>query len=421
MNPQASDLPKLLLVTDVIFWNRGRGSAERIQTMFEHLKTYCRVVVCFVGELSIEDWSQAATRLECELIGPGKPGKLASFVVGQASRLRSKSTEPPRTQESQRQVTLADFRSEVISDYVYRYVEQQQPDVVLLQYVTMGYLCERLRGHDEPPLLLIDTHDVMHLRRLAFESKDLSHWLHINGEEEVAVLKQADVVLAIQEQEAKTLVRLLPENKVCLVKHAVAGAKNAGKLRSANEDFVLGFVASRGIANLNSLEQFLKFCWPEIRNKSRQEIRLVIGGNISAADLNADDRSATDCCFDGVEFAGRFDNSAEFYQQIDLAINPAQIASGMKVKSLQALSHSVPLVSTSAGIAGMESAIGICAFVADDWQQFADHVVRLFSDQIRLDKMSENCVSFLAEEFDPEVVFAELKQAILEKTVTKKA
>jgi hypothetical protein len=415
MNPEASDPPKVLLVTDVIFWNRGRGSAERIQTMFEHLKTYCRVVVCFVSELSIEDWNHAATRLDCELIGPGKPGKLASLVVGQASRLKSKSTDFPRTQESQQQVTLADFRSEVISDFVYRYVEQHQPDVVLLQYVTMGYLCERLRGLDDTPLLLIDTHDVMHLRRLAFKSKDLSHWLRIDCEEEVAVLKHADVVLAIQEQEAKTLGRLLPEKKVCLVKHAVTAAKNAGKLRSANEDFVLGFVASRGTANLNSLDEFLKFCWPKIRKKCRQEIRLIIGGNISAADLNADDRGATESCLDGVEFAGRFDNTAEFYQQIDLAINPAQIASGMKVKSLQALAHSVPLISTPAGIAGMESAIGICALVADDWQQFADHVYHLFSDQIRLDKMSEICVSFLAEEFDPEVVFAELKQAILEK------
>ena len=416
MKPRSSDdAPQLLLVTDVVFWNLGRGSAERIQTLFEHLKTYCQVVVCFVGELTIEDWKHAATRLGCELIGPGKPGRFASLIVEQAARLKTSSKERPRTQESTRQVTLAEFRSEAISEFVSRYVAKYQPDVVLLQYVTMGYLCESLQRLKDPPLLLIDTHDVMHRRRVAFESRNLSHWLDIDCEEEVRVLKNADIVLAIQEQEAETLGKLLTNQKVCLAKHAVIGVGTGGEPVSATENFFVGFVASRGAANLDSLEEFLRDCWPEIRQKCQNKIRLKIGGDISADDLDDGKRRTKEPGFAGVEFTGRFENPANFYQQIDVAINPAQIASGMKVKSLHALSHSIPLVSTAAGIAGMESATGVCALVADDWQQFADHICGLFRDRARLKTMSDNCVSFVAEKFDPDVVFAELKQAILEK------
>lgn len=415
MKPESRDMPKLLLVTDVIFWNRGRGSAERIQTLFEHLKTYCDVVVCFVGELSIEDWNHAATRLDCTLVGPGKPGRFASLMVGQAARIRNRSKEIPREEESTSQVTLADFRSEVISEFVGRYVAKNQIDVVLMQYVTMAYLCDALRELDETPLMLIDTHDLMHLRRVAFESRNLSHWIDIDCDEEVGALQNADIVLAIQEQEAETLSRLLTGPRVCLAKHAVIAVTSGSRQRSADDSLVLGFVASRGAANLDSLDEFLRDCWPTIREKCCQETRLIVGGNISKGNLHIGKRGASELCFDGVEFAGRFENAAEFYQKIDVAINPAQIVSGMKIKSLHALSHSVPLVSTAAGIVGMESAIGVCALVADDWQQFADQVCSLLKDQARLKAMSENCVSFVAEKFDPDVVFAELKQAILER------
>ncbi len=407
------EAPKLMLVTDVVFWNRERGSSQRIQTLFEHLTTYCQVTVCFVGELSIGEWHHAEKQLSCELIGPGKPGRLATVLVGQVSRLKFHPTPRLTTQESRQAMTLSDFQSDAISQFVRQEVEKRQTDAVLLEYLTLGYLCDGLKTLADPPLMIIDTHDLMYARCAAFESSGLQHWLQISRDEEIAMLDKADVVLAIQEQEAAALRTQLSNAKVCLAKHAItARDKNISSTSSRHPDFLVGFVGSRGLANLYSLAEFLRHCWPEIRSRCEHHVRLKIGGDLAVDQLDIADLD--EMHVDGVDFTGRFGEPHEFYADIDLAINPAQIDSGMKVKSLEALANSVPLVSTPAGIAGLEGSVGICALAGDDWQTFSSHVHSLWTDRTRLTELSRNCLGFLANEFNPELVFADLKQLILE-------
>ena len=295
-------------------------------------------------------------------------------------------------------------------------MQNRNPDVVLLQYVTLSYLCESLAGLEQHPLLIIDTHDVMHRRRNAFENKSLEHWLDVDCDEESDALSKADVVLAIQEQDASMLGEMLPKTQICLAKHAAKKAEMDGTtpLKVRNH-LVVGFVASRGRANLTSLVDFLRSCWPQIRLGCQKNIRLIVGGDFEAADLAVETPDPLDRLCDGVRFTGPFQNVADFYQHIDLAINPAQISSGMKVKSLEALAHSIPLVSTPAGIAGLESAVGVCAEIGENWQQFADHVCQLFNDRNKLRQMSQNCAFIVEREFAPSVVYAELKQIILDR------
>ncbi len=443
MNPENIQSPKVLLVTGVPFWRTQRGSSQRVSAMYEYLASFSDVTVAYLGEMSIEQWNQAEATLGCakgkrneasrqtgqkpnrrELIGPGMPGRLASVMVSQFSKLLNRTSENSATIEGQASEAtppsrLADFHSDLIADYVCQHVEQEQPDVVIFEYVILSYLACSLRKSFEPgqmnPLLLIDTHDVMHVRCETFSQLGHQHWLQIDAQEEAAALSNADVVLAIQEDEAASLKQMLPDQQVCVVKHAWPIDQTAnydGEHRkpdvqqTSQREFSIGFVGSAGDANLLCLESFLRHVWPTVQASNSDNIKLIIGGSISKSDVS---RSLE---LNNVVFAGRFENSATFYSQLDLAINPAVIPSGLKIKSLEALSFSVPLLATPAGLAGMEAAIDRCALCANDWDEFASSIIDLAADRERVGKLAQAAGPFIAESFSPDAVYANLKTLV---------
>jgi glycosyltransferase involved in cell wall biosynthesis len=447
MNPENNPFPKVLLVTSVPFWKVQRGSSKRIAVMYEYLATFADVTVAYLGEMSIEEWNQANVLLanalqnsdntngerssqgsnrRC-LVGPGMPGRLASAMVGQFSKLFNRSSDvAPQSAESVGESSLpsrlADFHSDLISDYICDWVEQNQPDVVIFEYVTLSYLAEsirKVRKQIEPnqvaPLLMIDTHDLMHVRCEEFAKFGHQHWLQIDAEEEAAALSHADVLLAIQEDEAARLKQMVPQRRVCVAKHAWPIDQLGDAFRSSSpqhelpinhDDFQIGFVGSAGVANCLCLESFLRHVWPSIQATAEMNVKLIVGGNLSQTDL------PKELDFANVDFAGRFDDSANFYRQLDLAINPAVIPSGFKIKSLEALSFSTPLVSTPAGLAGIESAIGRCAVCASSWCEFARAIADLAQDRNQVARMAGAASEFVSEEFSPTKIFAELKTLI---------
>ncbi len=130
------------MVTGVPFWIERRGSSERIKALLEYLKTFCDVTVCYLGELDIRQWNQSRRQLGFDLIGPGAPGKLASAIVDRLGVLMP-PMRPDVPATGHPPGKLEDFHSEVISDFVVREVAIRKPDFVILEYVTLSYLCDR--------------------------------------------------------------------------------------------------------------------------------------------------------------------------------------------------------------------------------------------------------------------------------------
>ena len=408
-NPNRTTIPTLMLVTDVPFWLDRRGSSERIAQMLKYLVTFCDVTICFIGELSVSQWNQGLRDTNVKWCGPGLPGRAMRTAVGWVDRLTKehRATNAPRPYAggSHQSVSLIDFESDVIADYVADQVMSMDADVVLLEYVALSYLCNRLRNPGGP-LLVIDTHDVMHARSRELEAVGEKNWLNISLQQEMDALSSADAVLAIQEREAALLRNHLPEHSICLVKHAAELRRKESKQKRPNE-FAIGFVGSVGIANTKSIEFFLKECWPAILRQSNPNPILRIGGGLQKNDLDPL------LNLDNVEFVGRFDDSNQFYASIDVAINPAIIASGLKIKSIDAIAHATPLVSTEAGLAGLESSIGHCSVQSNDWSQFTDSLVSIANSPERLAELTDNCATYVESQLNPNTVYAELRELIM--------
>ena len=64
-----------------------------------------------------------------------------------------------------------------------------------------------------------------------------------------------------------------------------------------------------------------------------------------------------------------------------VAFSPVRFGTGIKTKNLSALSHGVPLVTTTVGADGMNLHHDETALIADTPQEFADAAVRAYTDE----------------------------------------
>lgn len=88
----------------------------------------------------------------------------------------------------------------------------------------------------------------------------------------------------------------------------------------------------------------------------------------------------------------------ELYAAVRLAVIPLRFGAGVKGKTMEALYHGVPVVSTSIGLEGIRGIDRIFA-AQDDPAGFAAQVVSLYKDEKRLEELSELGSAFIAETF----------------------
>jgi glycosyltransferase involved in cell wall biosynthesis len=87
-----------------------------------------------------------------------------------------------------------------------------------------------------------------------------------------------------------------------------------------------------------------------------------------------------------VFFVGHVTDLPALYGTTRVVVAPIRFGSGVKVKTVQALQHGVPVVSTSCGSEGIDT-YGLEAIaVADDPRDFAGLLVTLLTDRVQWEK-----------------------------------
>jgi glycosyltransferase involved in cell wall biosynthesis len=125
-------------------------------------------------------------------------------------------------------------------------------------------------------------------------------------------------------------------------------------------------------ANKQSVQWFLRECWPRVMEKNPQaEFHLAGKG------LVKDDYTYFGV---GVFVHGEVESSEEFMMANGIAVVPLLSGSGIRMKILEAMLYGCPVVTTNIGMQGLSVTPGLELRVADSASSFADQVVTLMSD-----------------------------------------
>ncbi|HEX5963981.1 MAG TPA: glycosyltransferase family 4 protein [Gemmatimonadales bacterium] len=253
-------------------------------------------------------------------------------------------------------------------------------DVVIVSYVFYSKLLESV---PDPALKLIDTLDVFSDRyRLYREHGQSREFFSTSKEEEGKALDRADAVLAIQEWDGNHFRSLRP-TPVAVVGHLAppAGPPDGGASTSAP---VMLFVGGPMGINVHGIVWFIDSVLPMVRSQV-PEAELWLAGGISDRVRRA---------APGVRRLGYVDALEDVYRQSAVVVNPQQFGTGISIKSIDALRHGRPLVTTASGARGLEEGAGTAFLQAGSAEEFGRYLIDLLRDPMMRAAQAQRAATF---------------------------
>lgn len=241
-------------------------------------------------------------------------------------------------------------------------------------------------------------HDLFHARADRFAaSGHRDSVATISRDEECALLGRADVVLAIQQQEAAFVAESVPGTRALTVPMAVSSIDAA----SPGTDGTLLFVGSNTAPNVTALEWFFAETWPRIRSTA-PHTRLDIAGTVF--------RGFAGDVPEGVRFLGLVDDLAAAYAQAGVVISPLIHGSGLKIKLVEALAHGKAVVATSVTVEGVEAETSGAVIRTDDPAEFAEAIIELVDDVEARLALAERALDCARRHFSAEACHAGFRE-----------
>ena len=351
---------RITLLTDIDFGQQSFGSHSRILALVMALSAHAEVDVLMLTKIPPAALAEARRRV------PGVNIILAQDYAAAAAKRRI-----PR-QISARAVFDTN-RQDQWTALVAEHLATRPAHAVIIEYVRLGYL---LDGVPPRVVRILDLHDVMFQRRLSFAQFGRRPSIVMSRADEIGVIDAFDVAIAITDEDAALLAPLLRKALLVVIPHSGLAVGRPTALERTPGRVL--FIGADTLPNRDGINWFLQQVWPAVP----PPMTLHLAGDVSRS-LKKLPR--------GVTVLGRIADVPAFYAGGQVAINPVFYGGGMKIKTLEAILHGIPVVTTREGAKGMAQAVGVALRVAPSRGAFLGHLLALLnSPEERLRAMEES-------------------------------
>ncbi len=270
---------------------------------------------------------------------------------------------------------------------------RERANIILADY---AFLTEGIPYALRPDAVsLVVMHDLFSSRSTQFSRLGAADSVAtIDRQTEMALLGNADAIIAIQSDEAAIVRQCLPNHRVILAPIAVVPVRQPqpGVGRS------LLFIGSKTAPNVLGLRWFLESVWPLVRTALPDAVLRIAGtvcGTVSAAP-------------GGVQLLGAVRDLDSIYREAAVVISPLQVGSGLKIKLVEALGHGKSVVATRVTLQGVEEEARDIVSVADTASDFAAAVVaELSNEELRM-AHAKSALELARARFSPAACYADL-------------
>jgi glycosyltransferase involved in cell wall biosynthesis len=242
---------------------------------------------------------------------------------------------PPETPTLDGVFSVSDWFDVSTVDAAKAYIDQVRPDAILANYVFSTPYFDLV---PKSTLRILDTHDKLSRGDLYDRLKIAPSFFYTREDEELAAVAKADIVFAIQDGEAPYFARA--GKPVVTVGHI---EDKQFFDRSYEDARRFGFLAARNQFNIVSVEELLSKIGP-VLDENRGLFALHMYGNICNAFTELPD---------GVVSRGFVTAIEDAYRQLDVVVNPTVVGTGLKIKTIEAMSFGLPILSTAIGFDGL--------------------------------------------------------------------
>ena len=215
-----------------------------------------------------------------------------------------------------------------------------------------------------------DRHGLRELRKADLTKRlaDIERGLDLQYRE-TETYRQADIVLAITEEDRAGFLKITPNLETELL--PMVAEKCPPGPAAAKRKHLLFLGSFSNLANLDGLDWFFSRIWPLIQQR-------LPGVELHLAGSSMPDRARA--LGTGIVGLGHIDDLAHTFAQYRVFISPIRYGTGIKTKNVAAMAHGIPVVTTTIGAEGMSLRYNETISIADDEEAFAEAVVRLYQD-----------------------------------------
>jgi glycosyltransferase involved in cell wall biosynthesis len=356
-------MKKVLLVTDVTFWEKSSGHRVRISALIKYLAVNVNLTIVITGP--------APQNIEMIL---GANYKAEFFILEKAKYLNSNG----------------------YGRRLKTFLRDRHFDCIIIEYIHSSYFLNFLI---EETLVILDAHDIISERTAQFKKYNQAGTLYeLSETTETEMFNLYDYILVLCPADRDKVASMAGHSKALLCPHPVKALRH--RVRPAVKN--IGFIASGYLPNADAISWFIKHCWPDISGS--YDVQLCIYGSVCdwlrLCDLHQ------------VVLKGFVADIRRIYREVDIVINPVRFGAGLKIKNLEALAHGLPLVTTSHGSRGIENGKNEAYLLANTADEFIQAISSLIEDAGLRKRLRRNAHRYVNENLTADNCFGPLLEVI---------
>ena len=244
-----------------------------------------------------------------------------------------------------------------------------------LAVVNYAFLSKALTCLPDKVFRILDTHDKLSDRKDLLLSNGIApEFFYTSREEEEKAFARSQLALAIKEEEREFFRGVYPTpvmtlahmERPCFLDKAVP----------LDRPLRFGFIGSANPINRVNLDRFLQKIVPLFPDAQAE---MIVAGSI----CEFFDQEGP------VRMMGRVEDVREFYETVDVVVNPFDFSTGLKIKVVEALSYGIPVLGTANAFEGIATP---CPYHRlDSLEAMAHLCVQLSRHRRQLPAMAAEC------------------------------
>jgi len=286
-------------------------------------------------------------------------------------------------------------------EFVARLIRKTRPQAVLVDTTEALPVLDALTVEERDRLSVgVLTHNLNHRRTTLYRQyAEPLDFEPMTESEEIALLRRADIIVAIQEREAQAFRGMVPDKTVVTVPIPLVATPLPASLESTRHCVFIGGYSGH---NLDGMRWLLGQVWPRVQAAQPDAVLDVVGtvGQALAAPPP------------GVRVLGPVPDLRAAYSQAQLALVPLRMGTGLKIKLVEAMAYGRAVVTTSCGAEGFAQVeAGDVAVVRDEPSAYAESIARLLANPLERSQVVRRQLVWLQARLAPDTALAPLLAA----------
>ena len=392
---------KILVISPYMPWPLHVGSSVRIFNIIKGLFSRGHKITLLMGAYDLKVDVPEEIKSICEKIATFKSPKKQNFIFSVVRSIFSGKIYPALKFQSR------DFRIQLD-----KLLKEDKFDFI---FVNFSIIADMLPGDlkNSTPVVL-DQHEN---EKLVFEgylekgslAQKIFALLNLAKMDafQRKVFSKVSAVLCVSEEEALLIDFLKDKVKIIVAPNGVSDKfLEKGSAPIARNSNTVVFCANMGVKrNIDAAEWFAGAIFPGIKKEIPKAEFWIVGSEVSKKILKLGTIS-------GVKIIGKVAEIENYYALAGVFVAPYRFGAGTKLKVLEAMAVSAPVVSTTVGCRGIKVSSGKNILIADKDNDFSKAVIYLLKNPRIADELSRAGRELVREKYSWDKIVVELEKEI---------